>query len=47
MTVRGAKADQIAEITRMFGDYEEGPHSKIFDNDDFGYWRITVECRCG
>jgi type I restriction enzyme M protein len=39
----GGKADQIAEITRMFGDFEEGPHSKIFDNEDFGYWRITVE----
>ena len=39
----GGKADQIAEITRMFGDYEEGSHSKIFDNEDFGYWRITVE----
>lgn len=37
------KADQIAEITRIFGDFEEGPHSKIFDNEDFGYWRITVE----
>lgn len=39
----GGKADQIAEITRIFGDFEEGPHSKIFDNEDFGYWRITVE----
>jgi type I restriction enzyme M protein len=37
------KADQIAEITRIFGDFEEGPHSKVFDNEDFGYWRITVE----
>jgi type I restriction enzyme M protein len=37
------KADQIAEITRIFGDFKEGPHSKIFDNDDFGYRRITVE----
>jgi len=37
------KADQIAEITRLFGEFEDGPHSKIFDNEDFGYWRITVE----
>ncbi len=37
------KADQIAEITRLFGEFKEGPHSKTFNNEDFGYWRITVE----
>ena len=31
------------EITRIYGDFEEGEFSKIFDNEDFGYWRITVE----
>jgi type I restriction enzyme M protein len=35
--------EQIAEITRIYGDFEEGPHCKIFDNEDFGYSRITVE----
>ena len=35
--------DQIAEITRIYGDFEEGEHSKIFDNENFGYHRITVE----
>lgn len=46
--------DQIGEITRFYGDFqhdqaartpkdEEVIVSKIFDNDDFGYWRITVE----
>ena len=34
---------QIAEITRMFGEMAEGDLSKIFKNEDFGYWRITVE----
>jgi type I restriction enzyme M protein len=35
--------DQIAEITRIYGDFEEGEQSKIFDNEEFGYNRITVE----
>jgi type I restriction enzyme M protein len=34
---------QIAEITRQFGDLADSEHSKVFDNEDFGYWRITVE----
>ena len=33
----------IAEITRIYGNFEAGPYSKIFDNDDFGYRRIVVE----
>ena len=33
----------IREITRLFGEMAEGEHSKVFDNEDFGYWRITVE----
>jgi type I restriction enzyme M protein len=37
------RPDQIAEITRLYGDFEEGETSKIFDNEDFGYWRVTVE----
>jgi type I restriction enzyme M protein len=34
---------QITEITRLFGDMTQNEHSKVFDNEDFGYWRITVE----
>lgn len=34
---------QIADITRLFGEIAEGENSKVFDNEDFGYWRITVE----
>jgi type I restriction enzyme M protein len=36
-------AEQIAEITRIYGEFAEGEHSKIFDNDDFGFRKITVE----
>jgi type I restriction enzyme M protein len=35
--------DHIAEITRLYGDFTEGEHVRIFDNADFGYHRITVE----
>lgn len=35
--------EQIAEITRIYGDFKESEISKIFDNDDFGYTKITVE----
>ena len=35
--------DQIREITRMHGEFKECEYVKIFDNDDFGYHRITVE----
>jgi type I restriction enzyme M protein len=34
---------QIRDIVLLFGDFREGEHSKIFDNEDFGYSRITVE----
>lgn len=48
------KPDHIADITRIYGAFEHDamitdesgepvPVSKIFDNEDFGYWRITVE----
>ncbi len=37
------RPDQIAEITRIYGDFTAGEYCKIFDNDDFGYRRITVE----
>jgi type I restriction enzyme M protein len=35
--------EAIKTITRLFGEMAEGEHSKIFDNLDFGYSRITVE----
>jgi type I restriction enzyme M protein len=35
--------EQIEEITKIYGAFEEGEHSKIFDNEDFGYRKITVE----
>jgi type I restriction enzyme M protein len=35
--------DQIAQITRLYADFAEGDHVKIFPNEAFGYMRITVE----
>jgi type I restriction enzyme M protein len=34
---------QIDEIVRVYGKFEEGPRSRIFDNADFGYTRVTIE----
>ncbi|MBA7532720.1 hypothetical protein ES705_24950 [subsurface metagenome] len=34
---------QIEEITRIYGEFTENEHCKIFDNEDFGYCKITVE----
>jgi len=34
---------QIDEITRIYGDFTESEHVKIFENAAFGYQRITVE----
>lgn len=44
----GSKRKEIHEaainrITQIYGDFKEGPYCKIFDNEDFGYRRITVE----
>lgn len=36
-------ADHIAEITKMYGDFDETQYSKIFNNKDFGYHKITIE----
>ena len=35
--------DHISEIVREYGQFTESDTSKLFDNDDFGYARITVE----
>lgn len=37
------KPNQIAFITQVYGDFEEGPFCKIFPNEYFAYWRVTVE----
>jgi type I restriction enzyme M protein len=36
-------AEQIETITRLYGDFVEGEHVKIFPSEAFGYLRITVE----
>jgi type I restriction enzyme M protein len=35
--------EQIEEITRLYGEFQEGERVKIFPNEAFGYQRITVE----
>ncbi len=35
--------DQIRQITELFLAFEENEQSKIFPNQEFGYWKITVE----
>ena len=35
--------EAIKRITDIYGEFKEGYYCKIFDNDDFGYRRITVE----
>ena len=36
--------DQIADIVQLYGRFDEGQNSKIFNNADFGYNRVTIEC---
>ena len=40
---RADEPDQIADIVRLFGRFEENDKSKLFDNEDFGYTRVTIE----
>src|SRR5581483_11502612 len=35
--------EQIEEVTRLYGAFEESERVKIFPNEAFGYLRITVE----
>ena len=35
--------DDIARITRTLLEFKETPESKIFPNESFGYWKVTVE----
>jgi type I restriction enzyme M protein len=40
---RADEPDQIADIVRLYGRFKASEKSKLFDNADFGYTRITVE----
>ena len=40
---KDGEPDQIADIVRLFGRFAGSEQSKIFDNEDFGYTRVTVE----
>ena len=35
--------EHIKEITRIYGEFKENEVCKIFDNEDFGYYKVTVE----
>ena len=35
--------DQIKEITKIYTGFGEGEYCKIFDNEDFGYTKVTVD----
>jgi len=34
--------NHILDIQNLYFDFEESEHSKIFDNEDFGYYQITT-----
>jgi type I restriction enzyme M protein len=40
---KNGKPDQVKTITEIYEAFEKGEYCKIFDNEDFGYTRITVE----
>lgn len=35
--------EQINEITRIYGEFQENEYCKIFDNIEFGYLKVTIE----
>ncbi|QJR38240.1 type I restriction-modification system subunit M [Gemmatimonas groenlandica] len=35
--------DDVARINQTFLEFNETPESKIFPNEAFGYWKVTVE----
>ena len=35
--------EHIKELTNIYGDFVSGEFCKIFDEDDFAYWKVTVE----
>ncbi len=40
---RHITASQIGKVVRLYGQQTDGKKSKVFDNDDFGFTRVTVE----
>lgn len=36
-------AEHVANLAKLYGDFASGENAKTFDNDDFGFRRITVE----
>ena len=40
---RHISAEQVAGIVKLYGRFEDEEQSKLFDNADFGYTRVTVE----
>ena len=36
-------SEDIERICRTFLDFEETEESRVFDNEAFGYWKVTVE----
>jgi type I restriction enzyme M protein len=36
-------AEDIQRVTQVFQDFKDAPESKIFPNEAFGYWKVTVE----
>ena len=40
---RHLTGDQIDDIVRLYGQQANSENSKVFDNEDFGYTRVTVE----
>ncbi len=40
---REMSEDDLENITKLYQAFEDGEHSKIFKNTDFGYRKITVE----
>ncbi len=35
--------EHIVNITKLYGEFTDNEHCKIFDNEDFGYSKVTVE----
>jgi type I restriction enzyme M protein len=35
--------EQIEEISKIYAEFKESEHCKIFDNEDFGFRKVTVE----
>ena len=35
--------EHIAELLALYTNFEENKHSKIYNNDDFGYYQLTIE----